>query len=117
MKPIRDELIDERAIELEKIPLSGGRTRHRIVALRNPYMTLFTPDEQALVDSVIRELWAQTAEQVSDASHDVRWRVVNMLDPMPYEFTHFEDGITEYDVNRTRELIREYGAQWGLAGA
>lgn len=109
MLPVRRELIAERAISLEKLVLSNGYEQHRIAALRNPVMEHFTADEIALVDEVIRELWPQNATEVSDASHDVRWRVLQHKDNIPYEFAFLSDeSATEYDINRVNELNSQY---------
>ncbi len=82
--PVRRELIEEGAIRLDTVP-RGPYEQDRTVALRAPALTLFTADEIALVDEVIRELWSQNGTEVSDASHDIRWLVMQLGDPMPYE--------------------------------
>jgi hypothetical protein len=72
-------------------------------------MQHFSEDEILLVDEVIRTLWSQNAKQVSDASHDVRWRVLQHKDRMPYEFAFLDDEITKNDIERSAELARELG--------
>jgi Protein of unknown function (DUF4065) len=110
MIPVRNKLISEGAIRLDKIGLGYGLEQHRIVALRRPVLEHFTSDEIALVDEVIKELWPQTATEVSDASHDVRWRTLEHLDPIPYEFAFLsDDQITQEEIERTRELADKFG--------
>ena len=110
MLPVRDKLISEGAIRLDKISLGNGLEQHRIVALRRPVLEHFTSDEIALVDEVIKELWPQTATEVSDASHDVRWRTLEHRDPIPYEFAFLSDDlITPEEIERTRELADKFG--------
>jgi hypothetical protein len=110
MVPVRDELVAEGAIELVKRDLGNGYVQHRVIALRNPVLEHFTADEIALVDEVIRELWPQTATEVSDASHDIRWRTLENKDDIPYEFAFLSDEPpTPDDVRRTEELIAKYG--------
>lgn len=102
------DLVREGAIRIDKVQL-GNLTQIRTVALREPILSHFTPDELLLVDEVIRELWPQNATQVSDASHDVRWRVLNDKDNIPYEFAFLADSLTDDDHQKTRELAAELG--------
>jgi hypothetical protein len=106
--PIRRQLEHEGAIRVESV-LMGAHEQKRTVALRQPVTALFTADELLLVDEVIRELWPQTATEVSDASHDVRWRTLNNEDSIPYEFAFLSDELTEDDVAKTEELAASLG--------
>lgn len=112
MVPIRNELIGEGAIRVEHEAAGGEYTRHRWIALRAPVMDHFTADEVTLVNEVIEELWGQSAQKVSDASHDVRWRCVNMKDPMPYELAFLSnDPVTDDEDAVTKDLAQRFG--WG----
>lgn len=107
--PVQRELVREGALKIEEREV-GGRTQKRSIALRNPVLELFSADELALVDEVIRDLWRQNATEVSDASHDIRWRALQDKDPLPYELVHLEDAaLTEAELIRTRELATELG--------
>lgn len=108
--PMRQELEREGAISVVKVEAPGGLEQHRTFALREPVLEHFTRDELQLVDEVIRDLWNQTATEVSDASHDIRWRVLEHRDGLPYEFAFLsDDGVTEAEVERTKELASELG--------
>ncbi len=108
--PVRRSLIEEGALRLEISVFAGGYELHRTIPLREPAMSLFSADEVALVDEVIDDLWGQTAAEVSDASHDIRWRVVNLHDPMPYELAYLSnEGLTAHDQYRTEQLAEELG--------
>jgi hypothetical protein len=113
LKHVERELIEEGAIRVEEIELVFGRQSYRqkrTVALREPEMRLFTADEIALVDEVIRELRSQNAKEVSDASHDVRWRVLQHKDALPYEFAHLADySVSEAEEQRIQELAARFG--------
>ncbi len=112
---IRRQLQEEGVIELVKVDLGQGYEQHRTIAKREPIMRFFTADEIAVVDEVIAELWSQTARDVSDASHDVRWRVLQHKDPVPYEFAYLSDEpVSESEEARTRELANKFG--WATAG-
>ncbi|MGB3653418.1 MAG: Panacea domain-containing protein [Rivularia sp. (in: cyanobacteria)] len=107
--PVRNALEAERAIRVDRVRV-GEHDQHRTVALRAPAMSLFTEDEVQLIDEVIDDLWGQTGSQVSDASHDIRWRLLNLKDPMPYELAYLSDEqLTNRDIRRTDELAIELG--------
>jgi Protein of unknown function (DUF4065) len=108
MIPISRELVKEGALRFERVTL-GGHEEIRTIALREPVMQHFSRDEIILVDEVIQTLWPQNATEVSDASHDVRWRVLQHKDRMPYEFAFLDDEMTQNDIERTAELARELG--------
>jgi hypothetical protein len=106
--PVRGDLMKEGAIKIEK-RVVGNDVEHRVVSLRPAFLDLFTGDELALVDSVIKELRDQTADDVADPSHDVRWRTVKLGDRIPYEAAYLSDAaLTEDDLKRTRELADEH---------
>lgn len=108
--PVRKELEREGALRVEKREVAKGYVQERTIALREPVLSHFTPDEIALVDEVIKDLWSQTATEVSDASHDVRWRILNMRDSMPYELAYLDSsGVSEEDNRRTSELASQLG--------
>lgn len=108
--PVRDELVREGALQVEKHQVGPRHEQHRTVALRDPILSLFTPDEIAIVDEVISDLWNQNAAQVSDASHDIRWRTLTHKDPIPYEMAYLSDEpLTDNDIQRTRDLAEELG--------
>lgn len=107
--PVRSALVREGAIRIDKAPV-GHYEQHRTVALREPVLEHFTADEIHLVDEVIKDLWSQNASEVSDASHDIRWRLLNMQDLLPYEFAFLSnEPVTEAEIERTRELAEEFG--------
>jgi hypothetical protein len=112
LKHVERELIEEEAIRVDDVEMDFGRqTYHqkRTVALRDPEMRFFTADEMALVDEVIRDLWDQNATEVSNASHDVRWRVLQHKDPVPYEFAYLADyPVTEAEERRIQELAARF---------
>lgn len=107
---VRQDLVSEGALEISRVPLSNGYEQHRTIAKRDPVLSHFSLDEILLVNEVIDELRPQTAREVSDASHDVRWRVVGDKDSIPYEFAYLSDELpTQDDISRTKELAVKYG--------
>jgi Protein of unknown function (DUF4065) len=109
---VRQELKQEGALRIDRVPV-GPYIQDRTVALREPIITLFTEDELQIVDRVIEELWDQNAVEVSDASHDVRWRTLLDRDPLPYEFAFLDNSeLTKDDLSRGRELAEQL--KWPL---
>ncbi len=109
MLPVLNSLLEEGAIEIEKRP-AGNRVQKRVVPKRKAFLELFTGDELALVDEVIKELWDQSADEVSNASHDIRWRTLKLKDSIPYEAAFLsQDPLTDDDLSRTAVLAHEHG--------
>lgn len=107
--PVRRDLINEGAIEIHHVQI-GPYTQERTVARRDAVLAHFAADEVQLVDEVIAELWSQTASEVSDASHDIRWRVLNLKDLLPYEFAFLSnEGVTQREIERTAQLAERFG--------
>ena len=106
--PIRTELINEGALAISQVEI-GDLVQDRTIALRDPYLSLFVQDEIDLVDRVIEKLWGQTATEVSDASHDIRWRTLNLRDFLPYEFAYLDNELTSDDEARSIELAQQFG--------
>jgi hypothetical protein len=62
-----------------------GRTQQKLVALREPDLSLFTGDEIAIVDEVIAKLWPYTASDVSELSHRfIGWQLARDGEDIPY---------------------------------
>ncbi len=107
--PVRRDLVAEGAVKIESRPL-GNRTQERVIPLRASHRDLFSAGELALVDEIIKDLWGQTAEEVSDASHDIIWRSRQDEENIPYEAVYLSDNpLTEEDVRRSKELANEFG--------
>lgn len=111
MLPIRRELVEEKAIRL--VPVQYFQYEQmRTEALRRADLVLFFDDELRVVNEVIRKLWSKSAAEVSDASHDIRWKITNLYENIPYETVALDDTQpTDSDIARTRELAEQYGWQ------
>jgi len=63
-----------------------GFEGRRLVALREPDVTLFSAPELELVSRVIRDLWKLNATEVSDLSHRFAgWQAADLGETIPYE--------------------------------
>jgi hypothetical protein len=112
--PIRNEMMKQGDLALQPVTLVDGRIQQRAVNLREPNLDVFTPEQIALVDSIIEKLWGYTADEVSDLSHQmVGWQIAEPGESIPYESVFISaEPLTEADILRARELLRahpEYG--------
>lgn len=88
--------------------------QQRLVAKREPNVSLFRPEELRLVDQVIDVLSQQTAEEVSHLSHEksAGWQLVDWNDDIPYfSVLIATDAPSPRDFERGRALVAQYG--WG----
>lgn len=82
--PIRDALIRSGAAELVTETFLGYE-QHRLVPRASADVSLFTDDELATVDGVLRDLRHLTAKQVSDLSHaEPGWHLVDDGEVIPH---------------------------------
>lgn len=110
--PIREDMQSRDELLVSKVQALGGYVQHRIVPLRRANLDIFTAEEIALVDRVIRALWKRTAKGVSKMSHGKAWEVAEDRGPIPYEAVFLsDDPINRYDLSRTKELGRRFGWQ------
>ena len=95
---------------MQPVTLLGGRVQHRAVNLREPNLDVFTPEQIALVDSIIEKLWGYTADEVSDLSHQmVGWKIAEPGESIPYESVFVSAApLTEADVLRAKELATQH---------
>lgn len=110
LAPIRQEMERDKDIVVVSATRFGYR-QDRVVARRDPDLSLFTAEEIALVDSIISECWGATATDLSEMTHGYRgWRMArNLRDLIPYEAVFLSDEPpSAYEVQRAQELIGEH---------
>ena len=62
-----------------------GRTQKKPIALRQPDLTSFTPQEIDLVHKMIQKYWNTSASEISELSHGfLGWKVVREREIIPY---------------------------------
>src|SRR6267142_5186231 len=88
--PVRQEMVDDGEIIIRKIQKIDW-TANKVIPLREPNLDLFTPQQISLVEQIIQECWGKTADEVSEASHGIAWRVVGDKDLIPYELAFLSD--------------------------
>lgn len=85
--------------------------QERFVALREPNLQVFTGPEIALIDAVVASMTSYNGRELTEWSHRlVGWQVAKKGDVIPYESALISsEPPTPYDIQRTQELIQEYG--------
>ena len=115
MAPLLAEMVQDGLIKLELISFGVGADGQEIIekrpiALTEPNLRWFSPDDLYFVDKAIQYYWNMSGMETSDDSHGVAWKSRNNLDPMPYESAYLSDAEIGCE-QRTRilELARERG--------
>lgn len=98
--PIREQLIASGDLEL-RTETYLGRTIHRLVVLREPDDTLFSPTEKELLDQAVAAVRLRSGNAASDASHrEPGWQMVDEKETIPYETAFIRRSVTTDAVRR-----------------
>jgi hypothetical protein len=113
--PVRAEMIAAGDAELEARRYLT-RTQQRLVALREPDLSLFAQTEIGIVDEVIADLWELDANGVSTLSHqEWGWRLTDLGEPIPIRTAWLSpDPLDEFQVAQGQEL---WQSLYGESGA
>lgn len=106
------KLIDKGHAGWESISYKG-RTQHRLVALRDPDLSVFTAEEIALVDESLEILRPYSGVEVSDLSHEFPGWIFARTDgeEIPYHTAYLgrPRKPTAEEVEYGRHLAERYG--------
>lgn len=106
---VRNEMIEAGDIVMKDV-LFYQYPQKRIVAIKNPDLSVFDARDIALIEWVIRSLKRYTARQVSDLSHGRAWRIAGDKEQIPYEASLLMEGDpTAVDAAEAKVLTRQYG--------
>ncbi len=95
MVPVFAEMINADLVRLDYVGFGQGITEERIVPNVAPNLRWFSHDDLSFIDEAVEHFWADTAAEVSEASHGLAWASREDNDPMPYELAFFsERGLT-----------------------
>lgn len=84
MLSVRKTMLDSRSITIESRPFFNN-VQQRIVAIREPDISVFSTEETKIVDETIFALRYMSARQVSDLSHtEIGWKVAQQGETIPY---------------------------------
>ncbi len=107
--PAQRELVQEGAL---KVKHESAFTPDKSVALREPDLSRFTPQEIAVVDEVLVALRNDTAGMVSERSHNfsIGWQLADEQEEIPYETVFVWAGDAHpAAVERGKHLASEHG--------
>jgi uncharacterized phage-associated protein len=94
---IRSRLIDAGHAHLEYRPYFN-HMQDRLVADREPKLSLFSSEELEIVDSVISQLWDYNGAQLSAFSHlELGWQITEENEEIPYELAFISSGPLSLD--------------------
>ncbi len=101
---------------------AGPYLQNKIVALREPDLSLFDADMIAHVDSVIDAVCNKrslSATNLSDMTHQTMgWLVTSDGEEIPYQTVFIKDKkhqvATAWEKTRAKELAKEFAGQYGL---
>lgn len=109
--PIRARMLAKGELGLQPVQLRSGNVQMRTVNLRAPNLDVFDAKEISLVDAVIEFLNDETAQGVSDLSHQMLgWKLARDKETIPYSTVFLTDAaLDEIDLQRGREVAKEFG--------
>jgi len=82
---IRDEMKKKGDIAIRREGSSSGLYTNRVFALREPDLSQFTPQEIALVTSVLQNCWRHTGTELTEITHRFAgWRLAGDKETIPY---------------------------------
>jgi uncharacterized phage-associated protein len=88
-----------------------GLKQRRVQAERAPEVSVFTAEELRLADRILRDLWDQSATEVSDLSHEhIGWKAAALNEIIPFETAFVGDPsmpLTDGEIELCRQLERE----------
>lgn len=91
-----------------------GRELRKLIPLREPDLSVFSPEEIDLVRQVIDELWELNATEVSDLSHRFAgWQATGMGEEIPYATVFVGDPrpLSEEETAWAGEAIQDFRGQ------
>lgn len=100
----------QKAITIESRQV-GGHVQKRAVPLREPDLSVFSPDELATINAVIERTWGMSAQDVSDFSHEfLGWQAAQIGERIPYSTAFLRvPELTEAELQRGQELAARFG--------
>lgn len=90
LKPVLDEMKEQNEATVQSVNYFSY-SQERVIALRAPDDTQFTPAERQLVEEVIAEFRPYNASEISELSHGfLGWQIAELGDTIPYESVYMQ---------------------------
>jgi len=111
--PAQERLKRDGAMEMRYKPSVVGEPIHLIVPKRQPY-PIFSKEEKAIVNRIIKEFWNLTGSELSDKSHkEFGWRLTKLGETIHYRTAWLSvSPLTEEQL----EFGKKVAARHGLVG-
>lgn len=83
MMPTLREMVSEGRIRVDEVEYFG-KTKKQFVSLSDPDMSIFSENERAIADYVIRQITnGFTAAAISNLTHDAIWKLAELGEDIP----------------------------------
>ncbi len=102
-----DQLETDKALAIKSSPFHRYEKRE-YVSLKEPDISIFSPEEISLIDDVIHLIcYRHTANSISLATHDRIWELAEIGEDIPLEtvFSSSLDEVTESDVQWAKQAL------------
>ena len=105
----RQALLDDGSLSIELKPVYN-HVQQRPTPNRTVREGVLSPEELALVDEVIADLWNKNAKEVSAMSHEeLGWRLVQDYETIPYRTAFLSSQpLAQEQLERGREVARKH---------
>ncbi|MCB1036388.1 MAG: SocA family protein [Acidobacteria bacterium] len=113
LKPVVSEMLEEGCCA-EAARSHHGYEQRRLLALREPDVSVFDARELELIHQVVEELKDRSAREVSDLSHEfIGWQLADEKEDIPYEaaLISFPEPLSEAEIQYGLELAAERDEQ------
>lgn len=103
-------MIRSNQLQIQAARASSWYEVQKPVNLREPNLSLFTPDEIHVVNGVIRQLEGLSGSTLSEISHVMAWKFAREGEEIPYESIHLDTRpLTDAEIIRGMEIAEEHG--------
>lgn len=113
LRPVVHEMLEDGCCA-EAVRSHHGYEQRRLLALREPDVSVFDVQELELIHKVVEELQDSSAREVSDLSHEfVGWQLADEREDIPYEtaLISMPEPPTEAEIQYGLHLAEERGEQ------
>lgn len=109
LAPIREEMKEKGEIAIRERD-RFGKVQVRVVPLREPDLSVFSPDEIALVDKLIMGFCGINATVLSELSHlQIGWQIASPKEVIPYQTVFLaNEELLPFDRQRAKVLAQTY---------
>ncbi|WP_269584942.1 Panacea domain-containing protein [Roseibium sp. Sym1] len=104
MPPVINEMLRDGLLRIELREM-GQFTEKRHIALEDPVMRYFSPEDLEYIDEAIEHYRIMTGTETSDSSHGTAWKTRKNGDPMPYQSAFLEDAPLPDEALKKFELM------------